>query len=124
MTGGLLKIGESEPAWWMRKKERQKVARVANKQRKQEALQMMAQVTDAGLSKWSKKSTSPTTNSPTAPLALGNVFSADRYPITYHYLAVVHKVKRIDTKGAREIYPNLYVGKILKEFQALCIQEL
>jgi hypothetical protein len=116
MTGGLPKIGESELAWRMRKKERQKVARAANKQRKRKALHMTAQTTDAGPSKQSKKSDSPTSNTPVIPLALGNIFSADGYPMTYHYLAAVHKVKRIDTKGAREIYLNLYIGKILEKF--------
>jgi hypothetical protein len=108
----------------MRKKERQKAAQAANKQRKREALRMTAQTVEAGPSKKSKKSNSPTTNTPVVPLDLGNVFSANGYPMTYHYLAAVRKVKHIDTKGAREIYLNLYIGKILEEFRALQIQEL
>jgi hypothetical protein len=124
LTGGLPQAGESELAWRTRKKERQKAARAANKQRKHEALCITAQTVEAGLSKKSKKSNSPTTNTPVIPLALGNVFSTNGYPMTYHYLAAVRKVKHINTKGAREIYPNLYVSKILEELRALRIQEL
>jgi hypothetical protein len=48
VMGGLPRLGELEPAWRMRKKERQKAARAANKQKKHEVLCMMAQVAEVG----------------------------------------------------------------------------
>ena len=61
----------------------------------------------------------------TSPRAspMDDVYSLDGYPMTYHYLKMVRKVKNVDMKTAKTIFPTIKMGWVTGEWAAIKTQE-
>ena len=54
---------------------------------------------------------------------MDDVYSLDGYPMTYHYLKMVRKVKNVDMKTAKTIFPTIKMGWVTGEWAAIKGQE-